>query len=185
MSERTHEPSAAIYLRIVVEAIRSGSRPLTENDAQHLEHAAKIICDVSAERDAMNKTQPPADDLAVPSEPGGFVGDIFFGDPQHSCRGTHKWTGKTWEKLPDETEVLIDLLATARASEARLHTMCDELAEAVEKLTEIIDIGVSVNISDEELSSSHPEDRSFIRRTRKALERARTAYAKYQQEQGR
>ncbi len=59
----------------------------------------------------------------APSECGGFVGDIFFGDPLNSTRGTHRWDGAQWVELPDERVSLMILLANARAQR-------DELLEA-------------------------------------------------------
>lgn len=54
------------------------------------------------------------DPLTIPSEPGGFAGDIFFGDPNNSTRGTHRWDGSQWVELPDERVTLAELLAKAR-----------------------------------------------------------------------
>ena len=48
-----------------------------------------------------------------PSEMGQFVGDIFFGDPTNSTRGTHRWTGTEWVPLPTDVEVLTEMLASA------------------------------------------------------------------------
>lgn len=47
---------------------------------------------------------PQAEALAQPTEPGGFLGDIFFGDPENTTRGTHRWGGGDigWESLPDD-----------------------------------------------------------------------------------
>ena len=56
----------------------------------------------------------------VPSEIGQFVGDIFFGDPTNSIRGTHRWTGTEWVPLPTDVEVLVEMLADARAQIAAL-----------------------------------------------------------------
>jgi len=55
-----------------------------------------------------------------PTEMGGFVGDIFYGDPVHTTRGTHRWTGTEWRRLPSEVETLTELLAEARARVAAL-----------------------------------------------------------------
>ena len=49
-----------------------------------------------------------------PSERGEFVGDIFFGDPDNSTRGTHRWDGSQWVELQDERVSLTELLAKAR-----------------------------------------------------------------------
>lgn len=61
---------------------------------------------------------------------------------------------------------------------ARLITAAPDLLAAIGPLMRIIDEGVSTNISDAELKSAHPEDRRFIKRTRKALEVASAAIAK-------
>lgn len=55
-----------------------------------------------------------------PTEPGGFVGDIFFGDPEHTTLGTHRWDGAKWCPLADATESLVALLAKERAANATL-----------------------------------------------------------------
>lgn len=45
--------------------------------------------------------------ISAPSEPGRYVGDIFFGDPADSVRGTHRWDGRAWlpmaARTPNET----------------------------------------------------------------------------------
>lgn len=58
--------------------------------------------------------------IEEPTEPGSFVGDIWFGDQIKRTRGTHRWDGAAWQSLPTETEVLIELLAKERAKIARL-----------------------------------------------------------------
>lgn len=45
---------------------------------------------------------------------GSFVGDIFFGDPGNSTRGTHRWDGSDWQMLPTDAETLLVLLSRAR-----------------------------------------------------------------------
>ena len=61
-----------------------------------------------------------SDAVSTPFEPGGFVGDIYFGHPSKSTTGTHRWTGSEWVALPSEVEVLAGLLADARAERDRL-----------------------------------------------------------------
>lgn len=77
----------------------------------------------------------------VPTEPGSFVGDIYFGDPVHSTRGTHRWTGERWERLPDEAAVLAELLAEARAErdtwKATAERMVEEPDAVVNALAEL------------------------------------------------
>ena len=36
----------------------------------------------------------------APSERGGYVGDVFFGDEHDTTRGTHRWDGENWLPLP-------------------------------------------------------------------------------------
>ena len=55
-----------------------------------------------------------------PSERGEFVGDIYFGDPDNSTRGTHRWDGSQWAELPDERVTLTELLAEARSQRDEL-----------------------------------------------------------------
>ena len=52
--------------------------------------------------------------IEQPVEPGQFVGDIWYGHPEHRTMGTHRWTGGQWEAMASEEEVLISLLAQAR-----------------------------------------------------------------------
>ena len=70
----------------------------------------------------MTDTPEAVERLAIdePSMPGGFVGDIWFGHPEKSTLGTHRWTGAEWEVLPSEAEVLLVLLAKVRAESAAL-----------------------------------------------------------------
>ena len=49
-----------------------------------------------------------------PTEPGGFPGDIFYGDPIKTTMGTHRWENGQWVKLPSELEATLGLLADAR-----------------------------------------------------------------------
>lgn len=57
----------------------------------------------------------PATSLVVtPNEPGGFVGDMFYGNPAITTEGTHWWTGTEWERLPSDVELLTKMLAAAR-----------------------------------------------------------------------
>ena len=71
-----------------------------------------------------------ADDV-TPSEPGSFLGDIFFGDPLKTTRGTHRWDGAQWVELPDERVSLMELLANARAQR-------DDLLEAARKALDLL-----------------------------------------------
>ena len=66
-----------------------------------------------------------------PVDRGEFVGDIFYGDPTNSTRGTHRWTGAAWEALPTDAEVLTLMLAEARARVDALVAERDALREAL------------------------------------------------------
>lgn len=59
-------------------------------------------------------------DIQGPAEPGGFIGDIYFGDDSNSTRGTHRWDGTGWHKLPTDAAALCQLLAKERATIAYL-----------------------------------------------------------------
>lgn len=61
---------------------------------------------------------------------------------------------------------------------ANLIAAAPELYYALGPLLRVIDDAVSLHISDEELREAHPEDQRFIKRARKALERANAALAK-------
>lgn len=50
-----------------------------------------------------------------PDQPGGYVGDIWFGNPIKGNLGTHAWDGIKWNRLKSESECLTMLLAEARA----------------------------------------------------------------------
>lgn len=71
--------------------------------------------------------------IEEPTEPGSFVGDIWFGDQIKRTRGTHRWDGAAWQSLPTETEVLIELLAKERAKIARLTEALKGAVEIVHK----------------------------------------------------
>jgi hypothetical protein len=53
--------------------------------------------------------------IEPPNQPGGFVGDIWFGHPEKRAMGTHRWDGKEWHVLPTEMDAVLSLLAEARA----------------------------------------------------------------------
>lgn len=57
---------------------------------------------------------PAASLVVTPNEPGGFVGDMFYGNPAITTEGTHWWTGTEWERLPSDVELLTKMLAAAR-----------------------------------------------------------------------
>ena len=61
-----------------------------------------------------------AEAISTPCEPGGFVGDIYFGHPLKSTMGTHRWSGSEWVALPSVVEALAALLAAAKAERDRL-----------------------------------------------------------------
>lgn len=69
----------------------------------------------------------------APTEPGGFVGDIYYGDPERTTLGTHRWNGTEWVALPSEIEALMTLLSSARARIAELER---QLAEARDQALE-------------------------------------------------
>ena len=73
-----------------------------------------------------------------PVDRGEFVGDIFYGDPSNSTRGTHRWTGAAWEALPTDADALTLMLAEARARIAALVAERDALAAEVAKLREAL-----------------------------------------------
>lgn len=53
--------------------------------------------------------------ITEPDMPGAFKGDIWFGHSEKRNLGTHRWDGEKWIVLPSEIEVLLILLAKARA----------------------------------------------------------------------
>lgn len=72
--------------------------------------------------------------IAKPSERGSFVGDIYFGDPSSSTRGTHRWDGSAWTELPSDAEILTVLLAEARQRASELEAAHLKLTSAVEAM---------------------------------------------------
>lgn len=57
-----------------------------------------------------------------PFDRGDYVGDIFFGDPENSTRGTHRWNGSQWVELPSEQVALMELLVEARTRAENLES---------------------------------------------------------------
>jgi hypothetical protein len=71
--------------------------------------------------------------ISEPVEPGGFVGDIYYGDPERTTFGTHRWNGSEWVNLPSEMESVLAMLADARKELTRLRARI----EAADKLAEL------------------------------------------------
>lgn len=67
------------------------------------------------------------------SEPGGYVGDIFFDNPDNPTQGTHRWDGSQWTKLPSEQVALMELLVEAR-------TRAEKLEEALRQIEIVADL---------------------------------------------
>lgn len=70
----------------------------------------------------------------APTEPGGFEGDIYYGDPIKTTMGTHRWQGGEWHELPSETEAVLGLLAKARTELAAALEREAALREALEQM---------------------------------------------------
>ena len=73
-------------------------------------------------KEVMTATQ-----MSDPIEPGGFNGDIFYGDPIKTTMGTHRWENGQWVRLPSEMEAVLSLLADARAEAAAIRAAKGEL----------------------------------------------------------
>ena len=69
--------------------------------------------------------------ITEPHDPGGFVGDIYYGHSEYTTLGTHRWNGSEWVKLPTETEALMGLLASARTALAAEKARVAKLVEAL------------------------------------------------------
>lgn len=68
---------------------------------------------------------------AEPFEPGGFNGDIFYGDPVKTTMGTHRWENGQWVKLPTEMEAILAMLAEARRErDAAIRALAEVQADA-------------------------------------------------------
>ena len=70
----------------------------------------------------------------TPSEPGGYVGDIFFGNPDNPTQGTHRWDGSEWAKLPSEQVALLELLVGARVRVEKLEDTAKDLNAAIDAM---------------------------------------------------
>lgn len=69
----------------------------------------------------------------VPSEPGEFVGDIFYGNPERTTEGTHRWTGSEWVCLPTDAEALTALLAKSREEAELLRVSLRDTLDFLER----------------------------------------------------
>ena len=70
----------------------------------------------------------------IPSEPGGYVGDIFFGNPDNPTQGTHRWDGSQWTELPSEQVALMELLVEERVRNERLEEAVKSLNAAIDAM---------------------------------------------------
>lgn len=68
-----------------------------------------------------------------PSEPGEFVGDIFYGNPERTTEGTHRWTGSEWVRLPTDAEALTALLAKSREEAEPLRASLRDTLDFLER----------------------------------------------------
>ncbi len=76
--------------------------------------------------------------VTEPHDPGDFVGDIYYGHPEYTTLGTHRWTGSEWVKLPTETEALMELLASARTALAASEERVKVLTEALRRIADYL-----------------------------------------------
>ena len=96
---------------------------------------------------------------ATPTEPGGFVGDIYYGDPERPTFGTHRWNGSEWMALASEAEALTMLLGSARA---RIADLTAKLTEARDDaLEEAASLPVTIIPHSPELKAAHDAVRGY------------------------
>ena len=108
---------------------------------------AKVALTARDERmKAEGAREAQAELIEEPTEPGSFVGDIWFGRQDNRTYGTHRWDGAAWQALPTETEALIGLLAKERAKIARLTEALKEIAH--QKKTSELDTEYDVECAD-------------------------------------
>lgn len=89
------------------------------------------------------------DGVSEPHDPGDFVGDIYYGHPDKSTLGTHRWNGKEWERLKSEAEVLSELLAEARNQRDAAVARAQVLEDAVRKTKRFFSVTMpKMNIGD-------------------------------------
>lgn len=98
-----------------------------------------------------------AEAISTPCEPGGFVGDIYFGHPLKSTMGTHRWSGSEWVALPSVVEALAGLLAKARAEAAALRERVARLEGALRHYRETLCEGFCGEDMWADEGHSHPE----------------------------
>lgn len=46
--------------------------------------------------------------MQQPNKPGAFTGDVFYGDPDDTTKGTHCWDGTRWVKMAPADEDELD-----------------------------------------------------------------------------
>ena len=101
------------------QAVQAAMATLRDHIAEASGKDPELVQSLAEQVTAFEASRAAPDDV-VPSEPGEFVGDIFFGDPDNSTRGTHRWDGSQWVELPDERASMVELLTSARAQRDEL-----------------------------------------------------------------
>lgn len=86
----------------LVEALRKGGFMMTEPKPTRSHTRARAVVigfqDPEHADDAMAAIS--AFMRGQPHEPGSYVGDVFYGDPIDTTRGTHSWDGSAWSEIP-------------------------------------------------------------------------------------
>jgi chromosome segregation ATPase len=133
------EALAARLAEVEAERVKLNMRA---SNAERMLTAAEAALAATCQREAASiarwEAKLAASAVSIPTEPGGFVGDVWFGHPTKRTLGTHKWSGSEWVELPSELDSVLQLLSEARqklaASEARVKRLREALTLAANRL---------------------------------------------------
>jgi hypothetical protein len=133
--------------------------------AEAAEAALAATCQCEAASTIRWETKLAASAVSIPTGPGGFVGDVWFGHPTKRTLGTHKWSGSEWVELPSELDSVLQLLSEARQKLAASEARVKRLREALEFYADLSSEG-----------PWHLPGEDYGKRARSAIERHLTDY---------
>lgn len=95
--------------------------------------------------------------VTLPTEPGAYVGDIYYGDPVNTTLGTHRWDGTAWHGLllPQEERnrivlgALISWIAQSSVGVLSLYE-AGQLLRVLEGMSTPEDIGLAHKVKGEQ-----------------------------------
>lgn len=112
--EKDDRTSPAEYPDMVLIARNEFGSVISEGYLLAHDMVTAKLREAEAQVEELRRERDEARGYDAPTEPGAFIGDIFFGDRKNTTRGTHRWDGSAWSELPSDAEVLMDLLAQER-----------------------------------------------------------------------